>query len=171
MTTIKCPNCGSRHRLALFPIRGPKKSSKTFEHAANTSPPTGPGLIKAAMSLIWFMKGNQPVEEKTHKFIVRSEIKASKHQILINELSIPATEQELRDLARKYINYGLSWSRHNSTTGTCITQPKHLDIQNAFIGLRFLDQANSRKYQLTDAGQRFLRHFAPSATNNNKQTT
>lgn len=117
------------------------------------------GIIGELQSFLWHMKGNV-YKPDDKKIIVPITIKPNKHQILLDEYEIPATELDLRQLARVYIDFGFSWSRANSTTNTQVSQTTHLKVQDAFLRLRFLERLNSNQYALTEAGKRFLRHFA-----------
>lgn len=153
MTVIKCSNCGSRYRIVLFPIQKIHRRSAL----ESVQPFFSNDWLGEISRFFWFMAGNRPIKQ-TSKLIVESVIRTSKHQILINQCEIPANTKDLRQLYITYIERGLSWSRNNSTNGG-VTQSTHLKIQRAFLELRFLERVNSTQYTLTNAGNRFLRHF------------
>jgi hypothetical protein len=152
MTTIKCPSCGNRHRVALFPIQ---KRQSTF---TSEQPFFSNNLFGEVHRFFWFMAGNRPAKQPKN-LTINSIIKTSKYQILINKLEIPASTNDLRQLAIVYTDHNKSWSRKNSTSGTKVTQPTHLKIQETFLELHFLQRLSITQYTLTEAGYRFLRHF------------
>ncbi len=153
LTTIKCPSCGNRHRVALFPIQKTQRQS-----LESVQPFFSNSWFGRVRHFFWYMSDNRPVVQ-ARKLVVRSEIRTSKHQMLINELEVLASTNDLRQLANIYVQKNLSWSRFNSTDTTRVTQPTHLKVQKTFEGLRFLERVNATQYTLTDAGYRFLRHF------------
>lgn len=155
--TIKCPHCHSSLRVGLFLTRK-QQATNTFESTVDTIPPHWDGTIRRFIYSHLFRQP-QPIQESGERIIVRSEIKTSKHQMLIKELKIPATENELRQLADVYIRRGESWARNTTEQQTSMGQGKHNNIKNAFLELGFLESVNATQYQLTPPGLRFLRHY------------
>jgi hypothetical protein len=169
--THTCVNCGYRNRIkvALFNADKPPArrsyQSGTFHSTAHwdDEPPTGPGWWTGLKSFVYVMRG-RPLRYRppTTHIRVSSEVKTSRTQMLMNEMDIPLSDRQASELAHCYLSLGLQWSRANTVDNTSLSQPQHNTIHKAFQNLNFVSQVNSRRYDLTNAGYRFLRHFNPT---------
>lgn len=172
MATHTCPNCGAKLEtriiITLAGNRQRNGRTKTFEQSVPFVPT---GRIS---SFIWRLVLNRPLHvQKSPHIEVRSVIKTTPTQTLINQLEIPATEHDIQQLAGLYCNppggLGLNWARGTTTARLNFSQTKHNRIADSFIQLRFLEVSrgtadNPKGYDLTDAGKRFLRHYLPQNT-------
>lgn len=160
-----CPNCGASLEIPFIRLarRWKRKSDRPrsgqFEQTADllTTDPPRSLLGSAWYFLVRGGKYSRPF--RPAHITVRSEIKTSPQQMLINELELPATESEIAELADLYIRRGESWARDRTTAETSLSQYSHNKVKNAFVALRFLEEINYNRYELTDAGRRFLRHY------------
>lgn len=148
----KCPHCGGPVRQVMF-ADGPKPHRNgTFEYQV---PSTALGQFVHAMR-------GRPLKVPTQPtIIVRSEITVGKTERLLNNLELTINETQARELAHAYLTLGLDWSRRNTTTFCrSFSQRLHNQTTKEFMELRFLTKANKRLYILSDAGVRFLQHYA-----------
>jgi hypothetical protein len=166
--THTCVNCGYKNKIkvALFNADKPPArrnyQSGTFHSMArwDDEPP------KSWLGSFWHVVvRGRPLryrpQPQTH-IRVSSEIKTSPTQMLMNELDIPLSDRQASELAHVYLALGLQWSRANTVANTSLSQPQHNTIHAAFQKLNFVSRVNSRRYDLTNAGYRFLRHFNPT---------
>jgi hypothetical protein len=154
MPTCKCPNCGARleYRFLLY-LDEPRQrvSPGLFQSTAPT------GLLR---SFVHRVVRNRPLRRpETPGIVVRSEIKTSRYQTLINEYKLDATPAQLKALAILYVERGEHWSRDTTHAARVGSTTWHNKIALAFRELRFLEQYQHNRFRLTDAGKRFLRHY------------
>ncbi len=153
--SVNCPNCGSKLEIPFLRLVKGNRRSKQKSNFQSTQPPVG-----RIGSFLWFMHGNSWQQIIPSRFIqVHSEIKTSSTQILCNRLTIELTDKQGNELADLYLRSNFDWSRNNTTKYTSLSQSQHNRITQQFLDLSFLNKIHSRKYVLTDGGNRFLRHF------------
>lgn len=155
MPTCKCPNCGARLEYRFF-LALPERQRERANLFHSTAPmPTG--LIR---SFFHRVVRNRPLHPpRQPDIVVRSEIKTSPRQMLINEYKLDATPAQLKALAILYVERSEHWSRDTTHAARVGSTTWHNKIATAFRELRFLEQYQHNRYRLTDAGRRFLRHY------------
>jgi hypothetical protein len=107
---------------------------------------------------------------------VRSEVKVSPGQMLINNLTLPLTERQAQELAYTYLVLGLSWSRDNTENNTSLSQGHHIQLTDSFVDLMMVEKIVKQRpgrqphirYKLLPHGKRFLRQFNPSPLPNHE---
>ena len=153
---IACPNCGCRlDAKIILSNPGQKQAGQRFESIV--PPPSIVGQFWHFM-----VRGRRFQRKPTDPhIIVRSETKTSPHQILINQLKLPITVDEARELARVYLVLNCSWSRESSTVRAGLSQTKHNKLAASFVALKFLQTTTNNRYELTASGRRFLSHYLP----------